>query len=476
MYRVCPSLKESPGHGKLRYPVCVAIMAIIRRSGSSESSRPTVISLFSGCGGKDCGFIRAGFQILWANDLSSAACETYRRNLGQHIVEGDISDISPGDIPDADIVIGGFPCQGFSIVGTRRLDDTRNTLYREMKRIIVAKRPKFFVAENVRGLLNIAGGRVIQSMLNEFRELGYAVDYRLLNALHFGSPQHRERVIIVGNRLGLQNPFPTPHVSRGRKTSRQAYLFTDEPSAPETLRDAIGDIVQLGGLPNHEIDTTWMKRKPEWLSIIRRIAPGQKLCNVRLGPRSVYTWDIPEVFGPITPRERALLICIAQNRRHKEYGPRDGNPLEFETVRALTNGRVKFQEITSLVRKGYLVEKDGTFELKNAFNGIFRRLRWDHPCEAVLTVFHSPRYYIHPQEHRPFSVRELARVQGFNDGFVFYGPLKEQYTQVGNAVPVPLAYAVAREIFQALMLRESESGCQASVYVSHQASTNTLSY
>ncbi|MHB8974084.1 MAG: DNA cytosine methyltransferase [Pirellulaceae bacterium] len=408
----------------------------------------TVTSLFSGCGGKDLGFVASGFRVQWANDIDRAACQTYSENVGKHIVCKDIRDIPSDEVPESDVVIGGFPCQGFSIVGTRRLNDERNFLYRELKRIVNDKRPAFFVAENVRGILNLAGGRVIATIVQEFKDLGYKVDYKLLNARDFGTPQHRERVIIVGNRLGLPNPFPA--VTHG--TSNGQTLLFDEGKLERyrTLRDAIGDIETLGGLPNHEIMSDWVKKRPYFLEIMKHLNQGQKLCNVRLGPRSVFTWDIPEVFGEVTQTERHLLEVIAGNRRRNTFGEKDGNPLSLATIEQLARLEDASDIVRSLVEKDYLIKKDGKYELKNAFNGIFRRMRWDEPCEAVLTVFASPRYYVHPSQHRPFSVREVARIQDFPDTFIFHGSLKEQYTQIGNAVPQRLAQAVSTVVMKAL--------------------------
>ena len=287
---------------------------------------PTVTSLFSGCGGKDLGFIAAGFRVVWANDIEKSACETYRHNIGPHVVHADIRGIPSDAIPQSDVVIGGFPCQGFSIVGTRRLDDQRNFLYKEFKRVVRDKMPAVFVAENVRGLLNLAGGKVIRAMLEEFQELGYKVDCRLLNAPGFWySAEHRERVIIVGNRLGLANPFPTPTHGRQPSLPQFTLAFAQSPHLKpyRTICDVIGDIEELGGLPNHEIMSDWLKKKPQYLRIMEHLDQGQKLCNVRLGPRSVYTWNIPEVFGETSHRERAVLEAIAGNRRRSIHGEKD---------------------------------------------------------------------------------------------------------------------------------------------------------
>jgi DNA (cytosine-5)-methyltransferase 1 len=169
-----------------------------------------VASLFSGCGGLDLGFIQAGFDVIWANDFFKEAVETYKYNIGDHIVYGDITKIPSSDIPDDfDVLLGGFPCQGFSVANTKRsMDDERNFLYKELLRLIADKRPKYFIGENVKGLLSMQKGKVIEMIVNDFKSLGYNVDYKLLRASDYGVPQHRERVVIIGNRLGLNNIFP----------------------------------------------------------------------------------------------------------------------------------------------------------------------------------------------------------------------------------------------------------------------------
>ena len=142
-----------------------------------------VVSLFSGAGGLDLGFKMAGHDIIWANDMYADAVETYKKNIGDHIICEDISKIKAEDIPDCDIIIGGFPCQGFSVANTKRHeDDERNVLYKQLIRMIDAKRPKFFLAENVKGITNLAKGKVFQMILKDFTELGYKVKHKILNA------------------------------------------------------------------------------------------------------------------------------------------------------------------------------------------------------------------------------------------------------------------------------------------------------
>ena len=126
-----------------------------------------IISLFAGAGGMDLGFKNAGFDIMWANDFDSDSVKTYKRNFGDHIVLGDIEKIRTNNMPDnPDVVIGGFPCQGFSIANLgRSVDDSRNKLYKQMLRVIRVKKPKYFVAENVAGILTLGKGAVMQKIV-----------------------------------------------------------------------------------------------------------------------------------------------------------------------------------------------------------------------------------------------------------------------------------------------------------------------
>lgn len=163
----------------------------------------TAVSLFSGAGGLDLGFDRAGFHTIWANDFEKDACKTHENWSKATTVCGDIGKISNDEIPDSDIILGGFPCQGFSMAGPRKLDDSRNKLYREYVRIVKAKQPKMFVGENVKGLLTMGDGQVIKAIIKDFSDCGYDVYYKLLNAKNYEVPEDRERVIICGFRKDL---------------------------------------------------------------------------------------------------------------------------------------------------------------------------------------------------------------------------------------------------------------------------------
>lgn len=206
-----------------------------------------IVSLFSGAGGLDLGFKMAGHEIVWANDVYEDAVKTYKKNIGNHIVLKDIADINSAEIPDCDIVIGGFPCQGFSVANTKRHEsDERNTLYKQLIRVIADKKPLFFLAENVKGILSLAKGQVFQMILNDFTNLGYKVKYKLLNAADYGVPQTRIRVIIVGvrNDIDFEYKYPEPSHDKNAKNGLKKWVSVSEamenipnPDTPNNLKN-----------------------------------------------------------------------------------------------------------------------------------------------------------------------------------------------------------------------------------------------
>ncbi len=174
----------------------------------------TCASLFCGAGGLDYGFEKAGFKTVWANDMNTDACKTFKLwNPDCEVICEKIQKVPSKKIPNVDILLGGFPCQGFSLAGPRKLDDSRNSLYKEYIRVVKDKRPKMFVGENVKGLLSLGEGAVFTAIVEEFASCGYLVSYRLLNAKNHGVPQDRERLILIGIRKDLFNKsfeFPEP--------------------------------------------------------------------------------------------------------------------------------------------------------------------------------------------------------------------------------------------------------------------------
>ena len=194
----------------------------------------TAISLFSGAGGLDMGFERAGFRTIWANDFESDACKTHENWSTAKVVCGDIAKVDANDIPDADVMLGGFPCQGFSLSGPRKIDDSRNVLYKHYVRIVKAKNPLMFVGENVKGLLTMGDGKIIEAIIEDFSNCGYDVYYKLLNAKDYEVPEDRERVIIVGFRKDLNiKSFEYPVPRDFTITMREALANIPEPTPDE---------------------------------------------------------------------------------------------------------------------------------------------------------------------------------------------------------------------------------------------------
>lgn len=170
-----------------------------------------VVSLFSGCGGMDLGFIKAGFNIIYANDIDKYAVKSYKHNINNHIVEADITNINENEIPLHDVLIGGFPCQPFSMMGSQHgLDDVRGTLFYDIARVMAHHRPKIAVLENVRTLVSHDGGRTIKIIRETFQNLDYDTEIHHVNSVDFGVPQTRNRVFIVCIRKDLDIVFTSP--------------------------------------------------------------------------------------------------------------------------------------------------------------------------------------------------------------------------------------------------------------------------
>lgn len=400
----------------------------------------TLISLFSGAGGMDLGFKKAGFNILWANDFVKDATETYKNNIGNHIVLGDITEISSSDIPgekgDIDVVIGGFPCQGFSIANTKRsMDDSRNFLYLELLRVIKDKQPKFFVAENVKGLLSMQKGKIIDMIVKDFEDIGYKVDYKVLNAADYGVPQARERVIIIGNRLGINNPFPEPsHYNPNNVIS----LFDDNEKEPYiTVAEAIGFLSDVD-LVNQKVEQTL---HVDGRTIHNHVAStkvqdsffGRKydvnqadICDYLKHWRNKSEWSTKKIDEHFGYKHTAGHWFRKDNKSGSIPKPSD-----WWELKKILNFDDKFdKEVTTFIEKPILFEQS------------LRITNWDRPSDTITAT--SPE--IHVNRERRLSARECAILQTFPDDFIFTGSLNAVYKQIGNAVPVLLAEKIAAEI------------------------------
>lgn len=165
-----------------------------------------IVSLFSGAGGLDLGLCKAGHEIIWAIDIDKDAVQTYRENISDNILLGDVTAIDFNSLPDCDVIVGGFPCQGFSIANRKRnISDERNLLYKSFYNAIKIKKPRFFIAENVKGILSLGQGIVVSQIIADFKDAGYNVNLSLINMADYGIPQTRQRVIFLGERIDLTN-------------------------------------------------------------------------------------------------------------------------------------------------------------------------------------------------------------------------------------------------------------------------------
>ena len=388
-----------------------------------------IASLFSGCGGLDLGFINEGFEVIWANDFFKDAVETYKHNIGGHIIYGDITKIPSEDIPnDFDILLGGFPCQGFSVANIKRsMKDERNFLYKELLRLIKDKQPKFFVAENVKGLLSMQQGKVIKMIIEDFKSLGYQVEYRLLKASDYGVPQNRERVVIIGNRLGLINPFP-------QKTHGLVNdLFSDSLKPYVSVKDVVGHLAtvrtrdksfDLNGkkIHNHVARTNVADRF--WG---RKFKVNQhEICDYLKYWRDKSGWSTKKVDEHFGYAHTAGHWFRKDNNSGSIPNPSDW----WELKKILGFDDTYDKVVTELELK----------EIK--FEQSLRINNWELPSDTITAT--GPE--IHPNRERRMSVRECAIIQTFPDDFVFYGSLGNMYKQIGNAVPVLLAQKIAEVI------------------------------
>jgi len=313
-----------------------------------------VASLFAGCGGLDLGLIRAGHEVVYANDFDKNCVDTYKLNIGGHIVLDDIANVNGKDFPAHDIITGGFPCQGFSVANIYRDEkDERNFLYIELSRIIKESLPKYFLAENVPGILSLGGGEVVKIIDKEFANIGkdlghpgYDVKRVVVVASRYGVPQNRKRVLWLG-------------VSKLIEKEKREILLQNFPPKITNSDD--------------------QDKNPN-TSPLKTLADTIK--------------DLPEDFDSS--------ISNHQGTKHK----------------------VKIN--------GYIGN---------------RVLDWNKPSPTIVGRgggTGGPVIPVHPNLKRRFSVRETARIQSFPDEFTFEGSISSQYRQIGNAVPVLMAYHLGK--------------------------------
>lgn len=394
----------------------------------AEIPELTSADLFAGAGGLSVGFHEAGFETLFFNEMDEKAGATFGRNFPSATpFIGPVEELSAGRIReesalggggDLDVMVGGPPCQGFSINAPMRSgSDARNHLFRHFIRIVLeGVRPKFVVIENVPGLVSLGSGETLRSVAAAFEGTGYRVAFRILNAAHYGAPQERWRLFFIGTRLpDVKLSFPEPtrfsfqrpnftggreHIFRHAVGGFQDGLFGEPLTAPTTVGEAIGDLPPIpsgGGEAEMEY---------------AREAEGAYQAGMRSGSKGIFNHECAGVSEVNLERMKHV---------HPGGSWRD---IPFEL---LPKGMQRARRSDHTRRYG--------------------RLHPDRLSPTIMTkcdphwgtVFHYGR-------DRIISVREAARIQSFPDWFRFTGSKADQYRQAGNAVPPILAKALAEHI------------------------------
>lgn len=369
----------------------------------------TSIDLFSGCGGMSLGFQMAGIHSILASDIDENCKKTFCRNfidtpfLCKDIIEiqkDEIDALINGQTPD--IIIGGPPCQGFSLANKNRnkvAEDPRNKLFYHFVKFINWYSPKAFVMENVKGLLSMQNGKVVSTIIDEFSSagIGYNVAVNILKASDFGVPQQRERVIIIGIRkdLNISPSFPIPNCKN-----------------PISVDMAISDLPQISAGEGEDIMTYPIKPQNEYQKLMRK-----KSSVVTNHISMKHTKRVIERFHAIKCGQSLIDVWETHGSVKR------GRPNEKSTVKFAQNNQ---------------------------------RLFGNRPAPTIAASFQSN--FIHPHLDRNFTAREGARLQSFPDNFIFEGMRTKmswekglsQYQQIGNAVPVLLAHAIAENLLNQL--------------------------
>ena len=357
----------------------------------------TIIDLFAGVGGLTYGFYHnKNYKVLAANEILPSMAKAYSLNHPEvKMYKTDIKNFNINILTkdlgikekDIDIIVGGPPCQAYSTVGKRMLDDPRGKLFLEYYRVLNEFKPKFFLFENVKGMLSMQKGELIKEVVELYSSLGYKVSYKVLNAADYGAPQIRERVIITGTKLGKEFKYPKPTHYNPEKIQTmklKPYL---------TLADAISDLPLIG---NNSSSTSYASPPLNNFQRKMRINAPDKLMDHN------------------SPKNNSNLVKLMQAL------PDGGSPKDLPL----------------------------NLRPKSGFGNTYCRLWWNRPSTTITRNLGTPSSSrcIHPKDPRPLTTREGARLQCFPDNYQFYGSRGERNLQIGNAVPTVLSEALAKSI------------------------------
>lgn len=355
-----------------------------------------VVDLFSGVGGLSFGFARDNnFQIIAANEILPNMAKAYELNHPTvKMYCKDIKDFGIKDLQNdfniqkrkIDLVVGGPPCQAYSTVGKRLIDDPRGKLFQEYYRVLKEIQPKAFLFENVKGLLSMQKGELLKTILDLFKSLNYKVEYKVLNSADFGVPQVRERVVIIGTKLEQKFNYPEPtHYNLDDGNN----LFNQNLKPYLTLAEAVSDLPFIKS--NEEQFEYSSLPKNEFQKLMRKNAP-------------------KNLMDHNSPKNNEKLVKIMESL------PDGGTPKDLPEKLRPTSG----------------------------FKNTYCRLWWNRPSTTITRNLSTPSSSrcIHPKAPRPLTTREGARLQCFPDDYIFYGSRSSKNLQIGNAVPTFLSIAL----------------------------------
>lgn len=381
--------------------------------------RPIAVDLFAGAGGMTLGFEQAGFDVLTAVEIDPIHCAIHEYNFPfWTVLCRSVTDIKGEEIRrlsaigdrDIDVVFGGPPCQGFSLIGKRSLDDSRNTLVFHFLRLILELKPKFFVMENVKGMTIGKHRQFLQEIIDKFWKSDYKIkeDYQVLNAAYYGVPQNRERLFLMGCRKDYELPnYPQP-ITKPKSKKSEYRNFSNLPKCP-TVRDAIADLPEVNNYSE-------LKQK-DWV-IADHGKPSKYASKLR------FFSHIEEDYSYQRKYDIRLLTSSLRTKH------------TLDTIKrfALTP-----QGKTEPISRFYKLSPEGLCNTLRAGTASNRG------------AFTSPRP-IHPFTPRCITVREAARLHSYPDWFRFHATKWHGFRQIGNSVPPLLAKAVASEIIKALSI------------------------
>ena len=378
------------------------------------SNKDYVISLFSGAGGMSLGFYQAGIKPVLAADIDADACATYRANLNVDAMEVNLEEPSQSFVRaiekyrGAFALIGGPPCQGFSSAGNKDSNDPRNQLIFRYLSLVASIAPRWFLFENVEGLLTSNDGESIRDLVREFVTLGYRVRLEKVNFASFGLAQCRKRVVLIGNRLGMDFSLPVPICSYNAGKHKHLNNLPFAPSFNEAVAGLGGAIEDPDGLATYT--------HPQPVTDYDRL--------MREGNQ---TGSISLHFAAVSPELSQILPSLHPGQTMKDLGSEHWH--------------------ASFKRRAFRRVMDGTPTEKRggAPSGIKRLVG---NLNALTITSAATREFIHPVYNRPLTMRECARLQSFPDYYLFKGSPTSVSRQIGNAFPPLVAKLFAQHLVE----------------------------